>query len=237
MNALFDLKNGVYTDLMVQKEHEKNECKALCQMADCSSVSGKVILLADRNYKSCNNLAHLERKGWKYLIRIRGRNRAVAYSVKLPNRSEFDIPVHITLGQLTVRQLEARGLAVPESFYRLPSNTVLDFLEPGSPQFYELILPDHPPETGWRHRHRLPQKSGAGRVPARRADIVLFQTLGYRDLLPQPEICRWPQLLQQEPHILKPKTESICMTLENVMVAVLFPTETQAYGTVSEIEK
>ena len=25
MNALFDLENGIYTDLIVQKEHEKNE--------------------------------------------------------------------------------------------------------------------------------------------------------------------------------------------------------------------
>ena len=61
MNALFDLENGIYTDLIVQKEHEKNECRALCQMAGRSRVSGKVILLADRNYESCNNLAHLEK--------------------------------------------------------------------------------------------------------------------------------------------------------------------------------
>ena len=59
MNALFDLENGIYTDLIVQKEHEKNESSALCQMTDRSRVSGKVILLADRNYESCNNLAHL----------------------------------------------------------------------------------------------------------------------------------------------------------------------------------
>ena len=61
MNALFDLENGIYTDLIVQKEHEKNECRALCQMTDRSRVSGKAILLADRNYESCNNLAHLEK--------------------------------------------------------------------------------------------------------------------------------------------------------------------------------
>ena len=47
MNALFDLENGIYTDLIVQKEHEKNECRALCQMADRSRVSGKVILMTE----------------------------------------------------------------------------------------------------------------------------------------------------------------------------------------------
>ena len=66
MNALFDLENGIYTDLIVQKEHEKNECRALCQMAERSRVFGKVILLADRNYESCNNLAHLEKRNWRW---------------------------------------------------------------------------------------------------------------------------------------------------------------------------
>ncbi len=31
----FDLENGIYTDPVVQKEHEKNEGKALCEMTDC----------------------------------------------------------------------------------------------------------------------------------------------------------------------------------------------------------
>ena len=66
MNALFDLENGIYTDLIVQKEHEKNECRALCQMAERSRIFGKVILLADRNYESCNNLAHLEKRNWRW---------------------------------------------------------------------------------------------------------------------------------------------------------------------------
>ena len=66
MNALFDLENGLYTDLIVQKEHEKNECRALCQMVDRSRISGKVILLADQNYEFCNNPAHLEKRNGNY---------------------------------------------------------------------------------------------------------------------------------------------------------------------------
>ena len=138
MNALYDLENGIYTDLVVQKEHEKNECKALCQMVDRSVVPGKVIMLADRNYESCNNLAHLEKKGWNYLIRIRDRGRAAAYGIPLPDQPEFDIPVRLTLGRLTRRQLLARGSVVPEPYYRIPPNMVFDFLEPNSPDFYEI---------------------------------------------------------------------------------------------------
>ena len=138
MNVLFDLENGVYTDLIVQKEHEKNERQALCQMVDRSPVSGKVILLADRNYEACNDLAHLEEKGWNYLIRIRDKSRAVAYGVELPDRLSFDIPVHITLGRLTKLQLTAHGLTVPEPYYRLPSSMTFDFLPPNSSEFYQL---------------------------------------------------------------------------------------------------
>lgn len=63
LNALYDLQNGIYTDVIVQKEHEKDEKAALCAMVDRSFVSGPVILLADRGYEACNNLAHLEKKG------------------------------------------------------------------------------------------------------------------------------------------------------------------------------
>ena len=138
MNALYDLENGIYTDLIVQKEHEKNECKALCQMVERSVVPGKTILLADRNYESCNNLAHLEKKGWNYLIRIRDKDRTIAYGIPLPDQPEFDIPVRLTLGRLTRRQLEARGIAVPEPYYRVPPSMVFDFLELDSPDFYEI---------------------------------------------------------------------------------------------------
>lgn len=83
MNALYDLENRIYTDLVVQKEYEKNECRALCQMAERLAITGKTILLANRNYEPCNNLAYLKRKGWNYLIRIRDKYRAVAYGTHL----------------------------------------------------------------------------------------------------------------------------------------------------------
>ena len=38
MNALYDLENGIYTDVLVQKEHEKNESRALCAMVDRSDI-------------------------------------------------------------------------------------------------------------------------------------------------------------------------------------------------------
>ena len=62
------MQNRIYTDVIVQKEHEKDEKAALCAMVDRSAVSSPVILLADRGYEDCNNLAHLEKKGSGLLL-------------------------------------------------------------------------------------------------------------------------------------------------------------------------
>ena len=137
INALFDLENGVYTDVIVQKEHTKHESKALCQMVERSGIADPAILLADRNYEAYNNFACLEKKGWKYLIRIRDCNRKNAYGVKLPDKPEFDLPVRMTLGRLTPQQLRQRSIPVPEQYYRLPNSIPFDALDAESENFYQ----------------------------------------------------------------------------------------------------
>ena len=136
INALLDLENGIYTDIFVQKEHEKNENKALCEMASRSLVSGPVIVLADRNYGSLNNLAHLENRGWNYVIRL--KERGSVFGVQLPDSSVFDVPVTLTLGRLSKRQLEKEGAPIPENYCHITSQRTFDFLPVGSREFYTL---------------------------------------------------------------------------------------------------
>ena len=107
-------------------------------MVDCSVVSGPTILLVDQGYEACNNLSHLEKKGWKYLIRLRDKNQAVAHGLKLHDTVQFDIPVQITLGRQTVRQMEQQGLVVPTSYYHVPSQMTFNGLEPKSAGFAAL---------------------------------------------------------------------------------------------------
>ena len=70
INAVYDLMNRAYQDILIQKGRKMNENAALVQMTDRSSIP-KAILIADRNYEAYNGIAHIEKKGWKYLIRIR----------------------------------------------------------------------------------------------------------------------------------------------------------------------
>ncbi len=140
INVLYDLENGIYTDVIVQKEHTKHESKALCQMAERSGIAGSVILLADRNYEAYNNFAHLEKRGWKYLIRLKDHDRKNAYGVKLPDQPEFDLPVRLTLGRLTVRQLKQRGLPLPEQYYQIPGSVTFDYLEPEADGSTQMLI-------------------------------------------------------------------------------------------------
>ncbi len=137
INALFDIENCIYTDVIVQKEHTKNESKALREMAKRSGISDPVLVLADRNYEAYNNFVCLEKTGWKYLIRIKDSNRKNAYGIKLPDELEFDLPVRMTLGRLTPQQLRQRDVPVPEHYYRLPNSVPFDYLDVESTDFYE----------------------------------------------------------------------------------------------------
>ena len=76
LNALYDLENRVYVDAIVQKGRRKNEHKALTDMIDRSEIL-RAILLADRGYEGYNNMAHLQEKGWKFLIRIKDGSHGI----------------------------------------------------------------------------------------------------------------------------------------------------------------
>lgn len=66
INAMYDLLQHTYTDAVIQKSRNEDESGALTDMVDRSGID-RALLLADRNYESYNNLAHIQEKGWYYL--------------------------------------------------------------------------------------------------------------------------------------------------------------------------
>ena len=92
LNAMYDLCNRIYTDAIVQPRRHINEAKAMVDMIDRSRVTDNVIVIADRGYESYNNLAHIQEKGWKYLIRIKDTGtRCILHGLRLPMVGSFDI--------------------------------------------------------------------------------------------------------------------------------------------------
>ena len=141
LNALFDLKHRIYTDAVIQGRLDLNEHGALQEMVDRSNIE-KALIIADRGYESYNNMAHIQEKGWFYLIRIKDGRNGIKNSLELPECDEFD--QQITL-KLTRRQnKETKELLKDKNHYRfIPTSSTFDYLKKSSRkhdpiEFYEL---------------------------------------------------------------------------------------------------
>lgn len=119
LNAMHDLCNKIYVDTIVQPGKEKNEYKALTDMIDCSKAAKKVIIIADRGYKSYNVFAHIEQKGWKYVIRVKDvKSTGIASSLKLADKDEIDQKVNFVLTRKQKNEVKAQ----PELYKFLKRN-------------------------------------------------------------------------------------------------------------------
>jgi len=126
LNALYDLCSKLYVDALVQPYRCMSENKALVDMVERSYISGNAIVIADRGYESYNNLVHIEKKGWNYLIRVKDINsNGIISALHLPDTDEFDVHVNIVL---TKNKDDAK--AHPHIYKLLHHKTKFDFLDP-----------------------------------------------------------------------------------------------------------
>lgn len=138
LNALYDLSNGIYIDAEIQNGAEKNEHMALQHMVDRSDIP-QALIIADRGYESYNNLAHIQEKGWYFLIRIRDGAHGMKSGFNLPTDNEFDIPISLTLTRKQTNEM--KQLLKDKNHYRyLPKTTPFDYLPCRSRKHDPLIL-------------------------------------------------------------------------------------------------
>ena len=141
INAMYDLLQHIYVDAIIQKSRKTDESAALTSMVD-RSADKNVLLLADRGYEAYNNLAHIQEKGWSFLIRIKDSSAGIASGLNLPRSNTFDIPFHL---KLTNKQTsEVKCLLLDKNHYkRIPSKCRFDYLPAKSrkadpTQFFDL---------------------------------------------------------------------------------------------------
>ena len=86
-----------------------------------------VLLIADRGLESYNVMAHIQEKGWKFLIRVKDSNKGIVSGLDLPVDDEFDFPVQL---HLTRKQTNyAKHLLKNRNQYKcIPASTVFDYL-------------------------------------------------------------------------------------------------------------
>lgn len=124
LNVIYDLCNKLYIDAIVQPSREYDEYKALINIIDRSQINEPVIIIADRGYESYNMFAHIEKKGWKYLIRVRDiKSNGMASSFNF-TKPEFDEIIYRELTRKQTKKIKEN----PELYKFLPKNSTFDFL-------------------------------------------------------------------------------------------------------------
>jgi hypothetical protein len=135
LNAMYDLGSRLYVDSCIQPRKCVNESKALTDMVDRSNIKDNVILIADRGYESYNNFAHIERKGWNYVIRVKDSGGSgILSGLHLPATEEFDVSVQRILTKKHTKEIKAH----PEIYRYLPTNSTFDLLDIHTNKFYPI---------------------------------------------------------------------------------------------------
>ena len=140
LNALYDLCSNAYTDALVQGRLERNEHKALIQMAKRNLYSVPTIFIADRGYESLNNMAHIQELGQYFIIRLKDINsNGIAKGFNLSNYGvSFDVPFNLNL---TRKQTNAvKGLCEMNNFKFVPHTSTFDFLPKTSKKSDPLVF-------------------------------------------------------------------------------------------------
>jgi hypothetical protein len=137
LNAMYDLSNQIYTDVLIQPRRKMNEYDAFAKIVDRSRISQKSIVIADRGYESYNLFAHIEQKGWNYLIRVKDiTSNGILSGFDLPSTDEFDIKIDTILTRKQTKNEKAN----PKLFKFLPRNSRFDYLDLHHNKYYPISL-------------------------------------------------------------------------------------------------
>lgn len=117
LDAIYDLLQCTYQDASLVGDREANERRALCQMVNRSFIQN-ALMIADRGYESYNVMAHIQQKGWKFLIRIQdaANSRGIAAGLNLPDSEQFDMFVDLAL--TTKQTNEVKQLLKNKNLYK-----------------------------------------------------------------------------------------------------------------------
>jgi hypothetical protein len=100
-------------------------------MVDRSNIP-KALIIADRGYESYNLMAHIQEKGWKYLIRVKDiHSSGIAAGLDLPDTEEFDLYCPVLLTRRN--NSKTKPLLSDRNHYKwIPTTTPFDYLPIGA---------------------------------------------------------------------------------------------------------
>lgn len=131
LNACYDILNNRYIDMIVQGIHSKNEVEAMWKMVE-RFHEDNAIFIADRNYATWNNMAHIINSGKFFLIRVKDINSmsSLLRKFNLPNE-EFDLDLNITLTKKQTKDIKSQ----PDKYRFLSTTSTFDFIDEDNPEY------------------------------------------------------------------------------------------------------
>ena len=140
LDAMYDLLQHTYQDVALGGDREMNERRSLCSMVDRSNTQNAIVI-ADRGYENYNLMAHIQEKGWKFLIRIKDIHSVggIASGLNLPDFPEFDTVINLSL--TTKQTNEIKELCENSNEFRfIPSAVTFDFLPKTNRKFAPTVF-------------------------------------------------------------------------------------------------
>lgn len=129
LNALYDILEDRFVDIVTQPRPEFNEGLAMNLMVDRADYSpNSVLYIGDRNYFALNVLAHITNANQYYLIRCKNieSNGSALHNMNFPDSKEFDVRKNIKI----IRSSKKCYKSLPDEYKCISSDRVFDFIEP-----------------------------------------------------------------------------------------------------------
>ena len=129
LNALFDLEEHRFLDLVIQPRPLFNEPLALCEMVDRCTLGENTVFVADRGYPCWNLLAHVQENKMFFLFRSKGPASPGSQlkNLKLPDSGEFDVSVSLGITRSSKKEFKKH----PDKFRVINVRQKFDFIPYG----------------------------------------------------------------------------------------------------------
>ena len=125
LNALYDVLNGIFTNVMIDAKHKSHESGALIEMYEHFMPERSSILTADRGYERYELLAFLIENSLLFAIRVKDiESNGILSGLNLPD-GEFDIDVTRILTRSQTKEIKENR----EKYTFLPSNVNFRYLD------------------------------------------------------------------------------------------------------------
>lgn len=109
LNGLYDLKNNVYLDCLLQPRPNMDEKDALIRILENMRIDEKVIMEFDRGFESQNCIAHLnETPNIEYIMRVRQGKSCMSEIANLP-MCELDKDISYTITTTQTKEDKEKG--------------------------------------------------------------------------------------------------------------------------------